>query len=732
MEIHRFRVGVAATVFALGACAGEGGDGDAPSPICLTEIMYHPVLEESFEDDHEFIEIHNPTTAEVGLQGYRLTGGIEFEFPNDASIAPGGYAVVAKNRDALLGVTEYALDATPVFGDFSGDLDNGGDTVTLARRSGTPESVTYGDQLPWPVAADALGVGEDWLPSELLPLESHRYRGVSLERVSCAMPVAEAGSWVPSPIDGATPGRVNAGVGDLAPPVVLALATPHFPITERDPIAVTATLGTAEGLGALTLEHFVDDPAVADEPTESIAMTPLGDAVFEAVIPAASAGSLVRYRVLLDGEPLSPRPSDPFRWHGAFVDPELATTTRTYHLFISPDDWTELWDNIDDGRTSDCDLSPTWDVEVPGVFVHEGRVYDVRLRYQGSMYNRTGGNEIRDFPYLAPARPRPLRALSWHIKFPRYARFHGTNKVTLNKLVQGCPGITSSVGYELFRRAGLAGPATRFVRLQVNGGYYHYMQELGAIDESFVAAYQAGTDEPIGHLFKSAGSMRVTGLLDCGDGRLLPEACGHSSLERYAAVYERKTWDWAGHDDLIALIEGLHAARDEGDFELRDFLASHFDVDRMLTYVAVNNWLGAWDDMFHNYYLYQRRSDARWYILPWDLDLTAGGYQSAEASIYIGEEGDPDNREGLWNYFKDAFLHAYRAEYVARLQELNRSLLNPATIEPLLAATLAELDRDEAEGAPAGVDCNIDTKLAEYRDYAVARHAFVAEIAVLE
>ena len=194
-----------------------------------------------------------------------------------------------------------------------------------------------------------------------------------------------------------------------------------------------------------------------------------------------------------------------------------------------------------------------------------------------------------------------------------------------------------------------------------------------------------------------------------------------------AAVYERKTWDWAGHDELIALIEGLHAARDQGGAILRDYLAAHFDVDRSLTYLALINWLGAWDDTFQNYYLYQRRSDGRFCFLPWDLDLTAGGYTEPDASIFLGEEGDPDNRDGYWSYFKDSFLRAYRAEYVARLRELNATLLTPATIEPLLAATLAALDRDEAESAPAGIDCDIDAKLAEYREYAAERNAYVAQ-----
>ncbi len=719
----------AALFLALGACAGKGGDeqgSSTPTPLCISEILYHPVLEESYEETHEFVEVHNPTDAPVSLAGYTLAGGIDASFP-DADLPPGGTVVVARDRAALLAVSEYALDPSIVFGDASRSLANSGDLVMLVPPRGAAESVAYDDGPPWPVAADGLGASEVWLPADWLPLERHRHRGVSLERVSCALPADDAASWVPSPLDGPSPGRPNAGAAAVAPPIVTTLAVAPTPLTAASPLTVTATLSTAKGLGAVTLEHFVDDVTVTDDPTESVAMTASGNAVFSASIPARAAGAVVRYRILLDGAPLSPRPSDPFRWHGAFVDPGLTTTSRTYHLFLSPDDWTTLWDNIAGGRTAGCDLSPTWDAEVPGVFAHEGRVHDVQLRYQGSMFNRTSGNELRGFSAPGPARPDPPRALSFRVKFPRYARFEGARKLTLNKLTQGCPGFTSAVGYELFRRAGLPGPASRYVRVEVNGAFYHYAQELSAIDETLIEDWQEGTDEPIGHLFKSAGSLGEEGLLDWGDGRLLPEACGYTSVERYAAVYERKTWDWAGHDDLIALLEGLHAARDQDDAALREFLGAHFDVDRSLTYLAIINWLGAWDDTFQNYYLYQRRSDGRWCFLPWDLDLTAGGYTEADASVFLGEEGDPDNRDGYWSRFKDSFLRAYRTEYLARLRELNATLLTPTTIEPLLAATLAALDRDEAESAPAGIDCDIDAKLAEYREYSAERNAFVAQ-----
>ena len=91
----------------------------------------------------------------------------------------------------------------------------------------------------------------------------------------------------------------------------------------------------------------------------------------------------------------------------------------------------------------------------------------------------------------------------------------------------------------------------------------------------------------------------------------------------------------------------------------------------MLDYVAIRNWSEPWDDFFHNYYLY-RNAAGRWSLVPWDLDREFGenfGW-NARKSFFIGERGDPDDRNGEWNRIKDAFIRAYRTELLARMDYL--------------------------------------------------------------
>src|SRR5262245_4910185 len=112
--------GVAAAVLFLGGCApGLGSDqqpegqsagadgsqssgsdraiadepsGQAPARprVAFSEIMYHPVLEDAADDNHEFIELFNPGGAAVSLSRWTLVGkgGLAYRFPEAAVIGP--------------------------------------------------------------------------------------------------------------------------------------------------------------------------------------------------------------------------------------------------------------------------------------------------------------------------------------------------------------------------------------------------------------------------------------------------------------------------------------------------------------------------------------------------------------------------------------------------------------------------------------------------------------------
>jgi Lamin Tail Domain/CotH kinase protein len=192
-----------------------GGPNGAPktTPLLINEVHYHPpdlALVDNVRD--EFIELHNPTTAEVLLTGWKLKNGVDFAFPNGAKLRPGDYALVLSFNPALPANaalladfrTQFALPVSvPLFGPYVPKLGNDRASVELSRSlivSGSTgavlsdvlvDKVKYTDTAPWP-AADG--------------------NGGSLQRVSRSVIGNDAGNWVGL---APTPGAVNGGQSAL-------------------------------------------------------------------------------------------------------------------------------------------------------------------------------------------------------------------------------------------------------------------------------------------------------------------------------------------------------------------------------------------------------------------------------------------------------------------------------------------------------------------------------------
>src|SRR4029079_15279260 len=93
-------------------------------------------------------------------------------------------------------------------------------------------------------------------------------------------------------------------------------------------------------------------------------------------------------------------------------------------------------------------------------------------------------------------------------------------------------------------------------------------------------------------------------------------------LQSCAATYERKTLDERPASAIQTMIEGLAAARASlpDTTPLRTWFAANFDVPAMLNYMAIRNWSEPFDDLTQNHFLYKRPADAKWIVIPWDLD----------------------------------------------------------------------------------------------------------------
>lgn len=151
------------------------GAANAPAlvtPVIINEIHYHPPDLAGPVDNvrDEFVELHNPTTSPVSLDGWVLKDGSDFTFPAGSTLRPGDYILVVgfdPTNAATLAAFRAALGVstgTLLYGPFSPKLGNDEADVEIAKPSlefpglfVNVDKVRYADFAPWPTSPDGTG-----------------------------------------------------------------------------------------------------------------------------------------------------------------------------------------------------------------------------------------------------------------------------------------------------------------------------------------------------------------------------------------------------------------------------------------------------------------------------------------------------------------------------------------------------------------------------------------------
>ena len=270
-------------------------------PIVITEIAYHPppvvTSDENFAD--EYIELHNVTGATVPLYDpahptnrWQLRDAVDFVFPHTnmpansyalvVSFDPADSAALATFRSRV-GVAP----SVPVFGPFSGRLNNDEDSVELVKPGvpeppGPPdfglvpeilvERVRYRDQLPWPLGADGFGP--------------------SLNRITVGAYGNDPANWVAA---APTPGGPYAGG---VAPVITQQPTNQTVVGFN---AVSMTVGVS-GTGPFSYQWLFNSNAIpgANSASLSFASVQPSQEGYYSVLVMNSAGSLLSDQARLE------------------------------------------------------------------------------------------------------------------------------------------------------------------------------------------------------------------------------------------------------------------------------------------------------------------------------------------------------------------------------------------------------------------------------------------------
>jgi spore coat protein H len=622
--------------------------GHAGSSIVINELMYHPVSDMDGTEGEEYIELTNTGVLTVDLSGWWFSDGFDFTFPPGTLLPPGDYLVVAHDPQAV--GRRYGLNPDELLGPFaSGRLSNAGERVVLTNHVGElVDQVTYGDDAPWPEAADG--------------------KGASLALINPTFDNQQACYWAASWGAG-TPGAENSVYAmDVAPCISNVMHAPVWPLSTQS-VIVSARIQD-NGVISSAVVYHKQDVAASFEPVfmrddGSGADFVADDGIYTAELPRYGVSSeesrLVEFYVQAtddadlesrapNGAPetFSQETGHPVSVSYLFLVQDVPpTSTRPlYQLLVTDRNWTEL-------TTRDLYSNELLDA----TFVYGDQVYyNVGLRYRGES-------------------SRPLEPKSYRIEFPPARLFYAdsTQAVGVEEMnLVGDHISREALTYDLFQRAGLLASDTEFVDLYVNGVYQALYLYIEQVEEPFLAAHLPGDDG--GNLYRA---------VDGGDLSYRGE-----DPDSYRSYYLKKTNKRKDdYSDIVHLTSVLEHSSYEDFKEGAERVA---DMEQWVRWFAINAlvfnqegalFMGQGDD----YFLYHRPSDDRFILIPWDHDST---FYYAQGDIWA------PNLEMVKRILR---YPPYTRMYYQNILALQANEFALVTMEPLIDALPAELEGDKEQ-----------------------------------
>ena len=329
--------------------------------------------------------------------------------------------------------------------------------------------------------------------------------------------------------------------------------------------------------------------------------------------------------------------------------------------------------------------------EVRATFEFEGQsVGEIGLRYKG---NST---------YMA-ARDLPKKSFKVDFnQFRKKQKFLGLTKLNLNNNMLDGSQMREALSYDLFRQAGVPAARTSFARVYLTVVGSTERQYLGLytlvehVDERLLRRYYADDN---GLLLKP---QMVRGLPYLGE-----------DWNKYVQPYEAKNDPQpAEASRFIGLTKLVNEGSDE---EFRSQIRSFMDVNAFLRFFAVNALLVNMDSilaMGQNYYIYHDPGTDQFHWIPWDLNMSFGGFPSGTPeqmmtlSLWHPHAGEhklidrllalPEIKTAYVEQLNEISAKLMRADYLVGEIEKLKQAIRPAIAEESLGA-LTQFEQAMAE-----------------------------------
>ncbi len=541
----------------------------AAPDVVLNELMYNPP---GSLDDLQYIELFNKSPKPVNLDGWHFKTGLEFVFPTNTPLIPGGFLVLSKNPAAF---RKHFGANIPVLGPFKGKLKHGGERIELVTASGTTvDSLQFKDRSPWPIGPDGFGP--------------------SLERIVADGPSASPDNWAASKMPQTrratgSPGKRNDNFAPTSLPnfsnLVVSPARPGQPVIVEcditDDTAITnAVLRISVLVGAQPLSE-------SEATLQRIAGTSKTGR-YRAEIAGVPAGSIVRYKILATG--LSglvralPGENEPAASFSYYVGPNTNTASIPF-VYINQFGSREKRNAARQPRLFGGGDSPASGGARGNAFL---------------LYAPTNGTAIQVFDQVRVVG----RKGGWKVHFRKDQPFEGMTDINVIFEYQPRYVISEHMAYELFRKAGLPSPHSEPLRVWMDG------RPVG---------YHLLVEQPNRHFLKRSGRDE--------DANLYKILWYGQDL---VGQHEKKTNPSTGHEDLKRIMAELDQTQGQVQWAV---IEKNFNVPEFINYYAVNMCIQNWDGFFNNHSIYHDlRPGGKWGIIPWDEDKTWGDHDGASSS----------------------------------------------------------------------------------------------------
>jgi hypothetical protein len=201
-------------------------------------------------------------------------------------------------------------------------------------------------------------------------------------------------------------------------------------------------------------------------------------------------------------------------------------------------------------------------------------------------------------------------------RFVEGGRFAGLETLNLSNTTYDLSQLRESLAFWLYRKLDVPASRTGFALV--------YLTVAGKFDREYLGLYTL--IEEVDHQFLKEHFGNEDGLLVKPSGMRGLAYLGEK-WDQYAGICSPRTEGRAGQGQKIADLARLTHRADDAAFAAN--IDSLLAVDEFLRYVAVTSTVISFDSFLstgHNYYMYVNPKDGLIYFIPWDLNMSFGGY----------------------------------------------------------------------------------------------------------